>query len=89
MSRLEYPHRAGLATAASQLFGEYSDYLLGKDVYRLECKEAQVQVGAKPTFAQLREQGYQVRTEFTVHLNEGKPISEALRLTWQDPLVEQ
>ena len=90
MAGFVHSNRAWLKGLTPQLFTEYVDYLLGRDVFGLEIENAHGNVIAGPSWQQLLKYEYAIRKE-TMRLvgSCSVPLAQALRDSWKNPSLKE
>ena len=79
MVKLKIPGKSWLVDHEASAWEAHVSYLLGDDVWGLEAKSAGGQVVARPAWLQVLEYEFRLRKEAYKQVNNGVPLTEALK----------
>ena len=87
---MKHTNRKFLQNLNPQLFEDYVTYLLSEHCYFLQGRSAEGFNIVGPSWAQLLIYEFQVRRKmWQLVQNEGKDVKDALRSSWQDPVIKE
>jgi hypothetical protein len=84
-ARLRHPGRQLLATFTLQLMYDYTDYLLGEEVFLLHAKDEHGKAVTMPAWGLVISYDREIRRSAARQLQRGIDIDTAFRAAWTDP----